>query len=1623
MSEKKHDYDTDRIIRSLEDGFLRADNDGYIVMANEAIAAMCGYSSPEEMIGMHMKELYANPGERDHLINEIKEKGKLLNYQMELLRQDGSRFWSLNNIKTFSDEKGNLLGTEGVIRDITKLRHTEEKLEHANKVLAAIRNMNQLITVEKNTAKLLQGICNNLTENRGYHNVWIMLLNEKAKFESLYQAGLRNEFKHVEKKLKKGDFTKCAIETLKQKDVVIITDPKEECSDCSLAELYEDRGAMTAPIIHNDKLFGLITASIPKKYLTKYDFDLFKEVANDIGLALHSIMIDQARVTAEKNLEASNQQLQAANQQLIASEEELRASNQQLAANEEELQAANQQLKAANQQLAASEQQLKANEAELNRNLESLQLGEQIAGLGYFERNWQTGSGFWSKGFYSLLGVNQDEVDCNHEDFMKFIHPDDVQRTAKHIKSTLQDQTDMNIEFRLIQSDGNVLQIHGIGKNFFDKDGKPLNTIGTFQDITERKNTEIELKKSEAKFRSYVDNAPDGIFICDEKGKYLEVNQAACDITGYSQKELLQKHIPDILQKTEIEKGIQHFKEVQEKGSARGEIGFVNKKGEDRVWHVAAVKLSNTHFLGFVKDITDSKIAEKELENTLEATTDGIWTWNFKTNVLYFSPKYYTMLEYKPNEFEANFNNWADMIHPDDRAYALNVAEKYLEKKPDNYENEFRTRTKDGDYRWIRAKAKVVERDKDGKAVYMIGNHEDITEKKKAEESLKESEERFKQLSNLTFEGILIHDNGVIVDVNQSLLDLFGYSLDEVIGKSLFELALPKEFHKEIYGYFQSKKVEPYQVEAIKKDGMRLPIEIIAKEVFLEGKSLRVAAIRDITKRKQAEEALKESELKYKTIVEGSIQGLVIAQSDPVRLSFASSPMEKITGYTPNELMNFGPEHLNELIYPDDRQRFFSNFLKRLQGEEIKSRDEYRIVQKNGSINWVELFSSVINYDGYPATQTVFIDITDKKKAEDDLKESHNRFRLAGNVSYDLIYEWDVKTDSLKWFGDIDSMLGFKQGEISQNIKHWLSLIHPDDQDKMKDAVELHRTSKEKIQYEYKIKTKNATWRYWQDNALPLFDEKGKPYRWIGVCTDITERKKAEKALKESEASLQDAQRIANIGSWLLDLTTGQVYMSDEMLNIIGINKNEAADVTMHEKYYTPESWKRFQEAIKETQETGKSYEIEMEFADKNAEFRYAIARGEPVYDENNKLIALKGTLQDITKQNQYEAKLIEAKEKAEESDRLKSAFLSNMSHEIRTPMNGILGFSDLLKTPDLKGSEKQKYIEIIEKSGKRMLNIINDIIDISKIESGAVEVNMKKVNINKNLNYVLSFFKPEAENKGLNLILNNTLPEKDAIIVADSEKVSAVLINLIKNAIKYTDKGFIEFGCEYFEIHNSKFLRFSVQDTGIGIAKDRQEAIFERFIQADIEDVQAREGAGLGLSISKSYIEMLGGKLWLESKEGKGSTFYFTIPFNQVKKKEIDVENKSEINNNFLNLNLKVLVAEDDEASSDYISIVLKDCAKEIINVETGAETIEVFRNNPDIDLILMDIRMPDINGYEATQQIRKINKDVIIIAQTAYGLSGDREKALKAGCNDYIAKPIKKAKLLELIQKYFTK
>lgn len=376
---------------------------------------------------------------------------------------------------------------------------------------------------------------------------------------------------------------------------------------------------------------------------------------------------------------------------------------------------------------------------------------------------------------------------------------------------------------------------------------------------------------------------------------------------------------------------------------------------------------------------------------------------------------------------------------------------------------------------------------------------------------------------------------------------------------------------------------------------------------------------------------------------------------------------------------------------------------------------------------------------------------------------------------------------------------------------------------------------------------------------------------------------------------------------------------------------------------------------------------------------------------------------------------LTRAKEKAVESEHLKTIFLQNMSHEIRTPMNGILGFLELLKEPDLDSDSRRKYIDIVIKSGQRLLTTINNIIEISKIDSDQITVHTSQINSPEVMDFYYHFFKPQAREKNIDLRLNHTLPQEKEVFMADKFIFDNILTNLLNNAIKFTQKGYVEFG-NSFENNN---LIFYVKDTGAGIPEDRQEAIFDRFVQANLNNTRPHEGSGLGLSIVKAYVKALNGQIWMESEMGKGTTFYFSIPFIAPNSKE-EVSAPENDHSRITNKKLCIVVAEDDNISFLFINQILKRPEIQIIRAKTGQECVDILQKKSGIDLVLMDIKMPVMNGIEATSAIREFNKTVPIIIQTAYTSSRDKDEAMEAGGTDYITKPIDKDRLLQLIRKY---
>jgi len=838
-----------------------------------------------------------------------------------------------------------------------------------------------------------------------------------------------------------------------------------------------------------------------------------------------------------------------------------------------------------------------------------------------------------------------------------------------------------------------------------------------------------------------------------------------------------------------------------------------------------------------------------------------------------------------------------------------------------------------------------------------------------------------------------------------------------------------------------------------------------------ENNAIRMVGIlKDTDIEETAKHALEQSEEYFRTIIENSIDAIIVIDSKG-KILFQSESAKTMMGFS-------GDERVNSLsfsrVHPDDKEQIVKQMTSLLRKPNEIENIKLRVFHKDGTIVHVEgtakntLHSSAINgiimnYRNVTKQVAANSLINKLSTAIDQTANTIVITDTKGNIEY-INPQFSKKTGytAEEVIGKNPRILNSGLQSTMYYVKMWETII-----------------SGKTWHGEFHNIKKNGE-LYWERVTISPIKEDGKIINYLAIKQDITKQKELEQKQNEDRYLLK--QRI-NYISFTNELSTKFINISsdklkdaiNELLKITAqfttidraslflISDDKKKLVLSHEWYNNNnakphkgvfdsielvkvknlittllknENYNIHTSELDDTPSNSSELEL-LEMLNIKSSFSVPIIikdalKGFISFDSiveeahwstadkdsfNLCKIIITNTLERI----QSEQLLIIQKEKAEESNRLKTAFLNNMSHEIRTPLNGILGFLDIVADPEIDSEEKEEYIDIINRNSERLITTVTDIIDISKIEAGQIEVHKSTISINKLINELHLQFSQEASSKKIIFNIHTALSDGQDNLFTDAHKINAILSNLVRNALKYTEEGEITFGYLLKTDKDLQLLEFYVEDTGIGIPADRIHAIFNRFEQADISNTRAVDGSGLGLSISKAYAEMLNGKLSVISKEGSGSRFIFTIPFKNDIQKTIVNEPKKPINKYMNFKDLIVLVAEDEEINNLFFKVILRDVFKETIYVKTGAQAISTLSERPEINLILMDIKMPEVNGYEASREIKKTNKDVIIIAQTAHGFKDDKEMALEAGCDDYISKPMDKEDLFDLIGKYF--
>lgn len=734
--------------------------------------------------------------------------------------------------------------------------------------------------------------------------------------------------------------------------------------------------------------------------------------------------------------------------------------------------------------------------------------------------------------------------------------------------------------------------------------------------------------------------------------------------------------------------------------------------------------------------------------------------------------------------------------------------------------------------------------------------------------------------------------------------------------------------------------------------------------------------------------------------------------------------LEKVSGYSTEELRGM---NLKDFFSDTDYSEIYIliNEIRHNRNKELKT----HIKTKTNELIPYYLGLFEFNYDRKCCFVAIGLDISEQVKFQNYLKESEERYRTIIDNFPDIILIFDYDGNLLYTNSSLEKQTGLRFEDIKMIYKN--TFIHPEDAPNLQKDIRNFISSDRKVTriVENRIYDKNGQ-IHWMRGFMIKIKYNGKPALQT-VSRDITEKKRAEAVLKANEEQLNTTfestpmimMLVTKEGKVTRINRKGRESMRKELrdkgelrignvLNCVrALRASRGCGSTAECKNC------KIRNLIEDTFYNGRAYfkeEISELHLALKAERKYYLISTSILKNTEPETLLL--TVDDITERKVMEKDLKLAKEKAEESDRLKSAFLQNISHEVRTPMNAIIGFSDLILAPNISKDDLTLYIKILSESAKQLLTVVDNILDISQIESGDVKIFMEDFEPRRLLRDMASQFKTRVEIKNIDLVVTNQGNNVGIKIRSDFIKLQKVFTALIENAIKFTKKGTVELG--YRLIDNA--VEFWVSDTGIGIPPEIGNSIFEPFRQADMDSTRNYGGTGLGLTIAKSNIELLGGKIWFNSIPDKGTKFYFTVPYI---KEETSVD-KSEIITTLPEIDHTaptILIAEDDETNFLLLEEILKSRGINILLATDGIQAVDIAQQQfLHIDLILMDIKMPKMNGMEAVKRIRTFNTKIPIVALTAYTTISDRNAVFDAGVNEYLTKPVKIDQLMTVLTKY---
>lgn len=1108
------------------------------------------------------------------------------------------------------------------------------------------------------------------------------------------------------------------------------------------------------------------------------------------------------------------------------------------------------------------------------------------------------------------------------------------------------------------------------------------------------------MRKQKHQFKTLFEQASESIFIVSPGIQILDANEAACNLMGYSKDDIRQLTIEDLLSSEEFSR-IEPSLETISKGKAvRGNWKLKRKDRSVFLGEVSSKRLSDGRIQAIVRELPDyiedgdTGVRNLHFRLTLDHLLEGCQIIDFDWRYLYLN-RAAEIHNHRPNS-ELLGNRYQDMWPGIEETEVFRFIKMTLEERISiHLENEFIF--PDGICGWFDLSIQPIP-----EGVFILSI--DITERKRAEQSLRESEEKYRLVIDHTSEWIYwMTPEKKLNYISPACQMITGYSMDDFIANPdlIVEITHPDDKEK-LRNHFESigklDKPHHFEFRIINKGGETKWISHNCSPILNAGGEFlgRRAVNRNITELKQKDEQLRESELKFTKFYEKGPFGMAIVGAD-FKYRSVNPTMISITGFTEEELQTMT---FLDITHPEDREKDLENIGSVIRNESESFRTEKRYIRKDGSIFWGSLtVTANFDTDGkHLYNMAIIEDITERKLNEESIEARNTLLNSILNSSPDVIifaldrnYRYTAFNEKHRvemkkaWNADIsvgDNLLGLMtipevresarqsiertwKGESFAEVQYqptpptyyefnWSPILKKDevvgttvfvkDVTRSKLAEKALRESEEKFRIIFHANPNSISISRIEDGLYYAINKgftqifgyseketigrtsteidlwvdkkertkflealkkngyvenyeirlKGKDQRpretlissiFISIdgelciltdARDITDIKRQQEELRKSEALLNEVGRIARIGGWEFSPVTGESSWTEEVARIHDLDPKTHASVDLSLHYYSEQSRPIIEQAFKACVEQARPYDLELEIITDIGKSKWIRTIGQPIV-ENGRVVKVHGAFQDITEAKIARLELIQAKERAEAGDKLKTLFINNISHEVRTPLNGIMGFSQIIIDPYFPPEDKAQYVQWMNESCERLMTTITNIMDVSLLRSGGLKIRKNMVSIHSVLNRAGDGFSFICKHRNLNIYVDSSHVGEDDFIVTDDEKLSRILFHLVDNAVKFTEKGTITISAA----RNDGEMVFMVKDTGIGISEEYKTQIYDFFTQIDNSLARKYEGTGIGLSIAKGFVDLLGGNMWLESERGKGTSFYFTLPSN----------------------------------------------------------------------------------------------------------------------------------------------